>query len=91
MSRYIEKLEGALEIAKLKEHGLKLGMNIRIDELVNEKCPNPKAAKKHTYHGEVVAINDRIFTIREAKFGKMESFHLVDLIGTGKLEVRMAG
>lgn len=91
MSRDAEKMAGALEVVHLRAHGLEIGMNVEISERIAEMSCNPKVKKRRTTAGEIVAINDRIFTIREAEFGKMESFLLVDLIGTKRVELRVAG
>lgn len=84
-------MAGALEVIQLQAHGLEIGMKVEITEKIADNNPNPKVKKKRMTSGEIIAINQRIFTIREAKFGKMESFLLVDLIGTKRVMLEVAG
>ncbi len=79
---------GAIEISQLQNHDLKIGMKVEIKESLSDQGPNGK--KQRWITGEVICINDRIFTL-STEFRRIESFHLSDLIGTGKLELRRVG
>lgn len=85
MNRYDETLSNALDLAKLQQHNLAVGMEVRVTERMNESN-NPKARKYRTCQGPIIAINDRMVTVQTEH--KPESWLLVDMVGTGRVDVR---
>lgn len=76
-----------LAISDLQNHGLEIGMKVEIQEQLNSAGRNGK--RKRSIQGEVMAINKRIFSLKTNDFRRIESFHLSDLVGDGKLELRV--
>lgn len=88
MNRYDETLSHALDVASLRRHDLAVGMEVVVREQLTASN-NPKARKYRTCQGPIIAINDRMVTVQTEH--KPESWLLVDMVGTGRVEVRAAG
>lgn len=88
MNRYDETLSHALDVASLRRHDLAVGMEVVVREQLTASN-NHKARKYRTCQGPIIAINDRMVTVQTEH--KPESWLLVDMVGTGRVEVRAAG
>ena len=88
MNRYDETLSHALDVASLQHHDLAVGMEVVVREQLTAN-KNPKARKYRTCQGPIIAINDRMVTVQTEH--KPESWLLVDMVGTGRVQVRAVG
>lgn len=86
-------LEEAICIEDMKNHGLEVGMQVEVTERKAYARPERENKDTKVLHrrikGEVLAVNDRIFTLKTETFRRIESFHLSDTMAKGSLKVKV--
>ncbi len=93
MRNDIMDLSEAISIENMKAHGLEVGMQVEVLEQKSYARPEREhketGIKPRSIRGEVLAVNDRIFTLKTETFRRIESFHLSDLFRPGGISVRV--
>lgn len=78
-------LSEAISLESLKKHGLTEGLKVEMEEvLISDRSGR---IKQRRIRGEVLAVNDRIFTLKTDTYRRIESFHLCDLFAGGPLRI----
>lgn len=78
-------LSEAISLESLKRHGLTEGLKVELEEVLTSDRSG--RIRQRRIHGEVLAVNDRIFTLKTDTYRRIESFHLCDLFRGGSLRI----